>query len=182
MPTLQEVKDAAISIAAGLVPNISGKMDKSSNLSDVASPAAARTALALASGAQAVVGTAAGQIPALDGNANAIDGKGKVRAAPVRSVTTNTQALLATDDGKTIVLSTGVPTTFDLANVLSAGDLVTIVNRTGAAVNLTTGTGVVVTLAGTATVASPRVLANNGMATILCDAAGTYLIGGAGLT
>ena len=66
-------------------------------------------------------------------------------------------------------------------SVFSAGNVVSVTNTSGGSITITQGSGVTMYLAGTATTGN-RTLAANGLATILCTAANTFIITGAGLT
>lgn len=86
--------------------------------------------------------------------------------------------LAATDIGKYISITTGgvtVPT-----SIFSAGDVVSIFNNSASSQTIT-ASGVTMYLAGTATTGN-RTLAQYGVATVLCVAANTFVITGAGLT
>lgn len=105
------------------------------------------------------------------------DFKGGIRSAPINNQTTGYQLVLA-DVGKVISITTGgitVP-----ASVFSAGDMITIYNNSGSSQTITT-TAVTSYLAGTATTGN-RTLAQRGVATILCVAANTFVMSGAGLS
>ena len=109
------------------------------------------------------------------------DSKGDVRSSPINSKS-SAYGILASDAGKTIYISTG-GVTFD-ANILAAGDLVTIVNNSGSNQTITAGTNVTFRLSGTATTGN-RTLAQYGMSTFLCVVGGAnpiFMCSGAGLT
>lgn len=97
-----------------------------------------------------------------------------VRSVPQSSNTT----LTAGDNGKHLLV-TGTVTI--PAATMSVGHVVTVVNNSGSAISINTS-AVTCYLAGTATSTSPRTLAQRGVATILCTAANTFYISGAGLT
>jgi basic membrane lipoprotein Med (substrate-binding protein (PBP1-ABC) superfamily) len=61
------------------------------------------------------------------------------------------------------------------------GDVVSIYNNSAAAQTITQGASVTMYLAGTATTGN-RTLAQRGVCTVLCVAANTFVIAGAGLT
>jgi hypothetical protein len=110
-------------------------------------------------------------------NGTVSDSHGNLRRAPVDSKSAQ-YTLVATDTGKTISITTGgiiVP-----ANVMSAGDIVTIFNNSGSSQTITT-TGVTAYLAGTATTGN-RTLLQRGVANILCVASNVFVISGSGLT
>jgi hypothetical protein len=109
------------------------------------------------------------------------DGKGDVRAAPIQTKS-GAYVLVATDAGQTIYISTGGVTIN--ASILSAGDMITIVNNSASNQTITAGASVTFRLAGTATTGN-RTLAQYGMATFLCVVGGatpTFHCSGAGLT
>lgn len=137
--------------------------------------------------APAVAGTTAITLPTTNGTlANIVggiisDSKGDVRAAPIQTKT-GAYVVVATDAGQTIYISTGGVTIN--ASVLSAGDMVTIVNNSASNQTITAGASVTFRLAGTATTGN-RTLAQYGMATYLCVVGGatpTFHCSGAGLT
>ena len=86
--------------------------------------------------------------------------------------------LAATDVGK--VVSTNSAVTVNGA-VLAAGFNCSIYNNSGLAITLTSGAGATIYIAGTATTGN-RTLAQRGVATLLCVAANTFVISGAGLS
>jgi hypothetical protein len=109
------------------------------------------------------------------------DSKGDVRAAPIQTKA-SAYVVAATDAGQTIFIATGGVTIN--ASVLSAGDMITIVNNSASNQTLTAGASVTFRLAGTATTGN-RTLAQRGMATFLCVVGGAtpeFICSGAGLT
>jgi len=109
------------------------------------------------------------------------DGKGDVRAAPIQTKA-GAYVVVASDAGQTIYISTGGVTIN--ASILSAGDMITIVNNSASPQTITAGASVTFRLAGTATTGN-RTLAQYGMATFLCVVGGatpTFHCSGAGLT
>lgn len=109
------------------------------------------------------------------------DGKGDVRAAPIQTKS-GAYVVVAADAGQTIYISTGGVTIN--ASILSAGDMITIVNNSASNQTITAGASVTFRLAGTATTGN-RTLAQYGMATFLCVVGGatpTFHCSGAGLT
>ena len=98
------------------------------------------------------------------------------------SITLNGQTtayqLAATDVGK--VVSTNSAVTVNGA-VLTAGFNCSIFNNSALAITLTSGAGATIYIAGTATTGN-RTLAQKGIATLLCVAANTFVISGAGLS
>jgi hypothetical protein len=109
------------------------------------------------------------------------DSKGDVRAAPIQTKA-SAYVVAATDAGQTIFIATGGVTIN--ASVLSAGDMITIVNNSASNQTLTAGASVTFRLAGTATTGN-RTLAQRGMATFLCVVGGAtpeFICSGAGLS
>ena len=105
--------------------------------------------------------------------ATKFDGPGNVPAGQTGTVT-----LAASDAGKhvaatgTVTLGTGI---------FAVGDAVTIYNNSAGDITITLS-AVTCYNAADATTTSPRVLAQRGLATILCVAANTYVISGSGLS
>jgi len=101
----------------------------------------------------------------------------------VRNVIPNSQTtaytLVATDNGKYIDITTGGVTV--PASIFSAGQNITIYNDSTSNQTITQASGVTMYLAGTATTGN-RTLAQRGLATVLCVAANTFIIAGAGVT
>jgi hypothetical protein len=118
---------------------------------------------------------------ALEVTGNIKDTLGLVRAAPIQTKS-GAYVVVAGDAGSTIYISTGGVTIN--ASVLSAGDMITIVNNSASPQTITAGVSVTFRLAGTATTGN-RTLAQYGMATFLCVVGGatpTLHCSGAGLT
>ena len=101
----------------------------------------------------------------------------------LRSVPPNSQSggytLQASDNGKYISLTSGGVTV--PASIFSAGQVVSIYNGTGSAQTITAGGSVTLILVGTTTTGN-RSLSNNGIATILCVAANTFIVTGGGVS
>lgn len=119
----------------------------------------------------------------VSGTVLASNGTGVYWTTPVSdTVTINPQTvayqLAATDVGRAV--STNSAVTVNGA-VLSAGFNCSIFNNSAASITLTSGTGVTMYIAGTATTGN-RTLAQRGIATLLCVAANTFVISGAGLS
>ena len=118
---------------------------------------------------------------ALEVTGNIKDTLGLVRAAPIQTKS-GAYVVVAADAGATIYISTGGVTIN--ASILSAGDMITIVNNSASNRTITAGASVTFRLAGTATTGN-RTLAQYGMATFLCVVGGatpTFHCSGAGLT
>lgn len=110
-------------------------------------------------------------------NSSVSDSIGNVRDAPINSQTTSYQ-VANTDAGRTISTNSGITVN---GAVLYASFNVDIFNNSAANVTITSGGGVTMHLAGTATTGN-RTLAQRGFATLRCVAANTFVISGTGLT
>jgi len=100
-------------------------------------------------------------------------------AVVTQNAKTATYTLIATDAGKHISITTGgiiVP-----AGVFSIGNAVTIFNNSATSQLINQAAGVTMYLAGNANFTGNRTLAGRGLATILCVASNTFVIGGNGL-
>ena len=87
--------------------------------------------------------------------------------------------MIASDTGKHISITTGGVTV--PSGVFSAGDVVTIFNNSSSSQTITQGASVTLRHAGTTNTGS-RTLAEYGVATVMCVAANTFVISGAGLS
>lgn len=117
------------------------------------------------------------------GTVLASNGTGVYWTTPVSdTVSINSQTvayqLAATDVGKAISTTAGITVN---GAVLAAGFNCSIYNNSALSITLTSGTGVTMYIAGTATTGN-RTLAQRGIATLLCVAANTFVISGAGLS
>ena len=109
--------------------------------------------------------------------ATVTDSKGNVRNIPASTNTT----LVAADAGKHISITAGI--TINASTDFAIGDAVTIFNNQAAGNDETiTATGVTLYLATDPSASGNRTLAPRGLCTILCVAADTYVITGAGLS
>ena len=101
----------------------------------------------------------------------------------VRDIVNSGQAgayvLVAGDNGKMINITTGGVTVN--TSIFSAGNNITIYNNSASSQTITQGTSVTMYLAGSATTGN-RTLAQRGICTVVCVAANTFVISGAGLT
>ena len=111
---------------------------------------------------------------------NIIDSKGDVRSIPVNTKNTG-YTLEATDAGKVINMTTGNVTVPAGVFATPFGQAITIYNDQNASNAIVQGSGVTMRLAGTTTTGN-RTLAHYGLATVVCVAANTFVISGAGLT
>lgn len=106
------------------------------------------------------------------------DNLGGLRILPTVSQSTY-YSLTANDIGKVISFATGnvaIPNA-----VFTTGDNITIYNNSAASINVVSNTSVTAYLVGTATTGT-RILAQRGLATVLCVAANTFVVTGGGLT
>lgn len=114
---------------------------------------------------------------ALEVNGLIKDSKGDVRDIPL-----NTQAALyalsLSDTGKVISTSANV---FVPNAVFSSGHTVSIFNSSAVTINIIANSGVTFRLAGASNNAN-KLLAQNGVATIICVAANNFVLSGAGLS
>jgi hypothetical protein len=88
--------------------------------------------------------------------------------------------LVAADDSRIITFNAAITITVP-SGVFSAGDTITIVNKTAANRTIVQGASVTMTIAGTTNTGN-RTLVQNGLCTIICIASNTFLISGAGLS
>lgn len=98
------------------------------------------------------------------------------RAIPINTQTTS-YTLAVADAGRTISSNANVTVN---GAILSANQVFTVYNNSGANITIVSGTGVTMYLAATAATGN-RTLAQRGLATIYCVAANTFVIAGAGL-
>jgi hypothetical protein len=103
---------------------------------------------------------------------------GNLRDLPVKDQTGAEYTLTTNDVGRVVQISANciIPNT-----VFTQGQAITIVNNSSASQNIVNTNATMVYLAGSASVGT-RVLAQRGLATLLCTAANTFYISGAGLT
>jgi len=109
---------------------------------------------------------------------NIQDFKGNVRVIPVSDKTAS-YVLTKTDVGNTISITTG--NVFIPNAVFTAGDVVTIYNNSAGDITPTPNSDVTLYLAGDGDTGN-RNLATRGICTILCYAANSFVISGAGVT
>tara|TARA_B100002019_G_scaffold203318_1_gene176331 strand:- start:11 stop:475 length:465 start_codon:yes stop_codon:yes gene_type:complete len=86
--------------------------------------------------------------------------------------------LVASDDQKLINTNSNVTVP---SGVFSASDAVTIVNNSTSSISIVQASGVAMYYAGTSTTGT-RVLAEKGIATIVCISSNNFIISGAGLS
>ena len=106
------------------------------------------------------------------------DGKGDVRDL-VNNGQNADYILTSSDSGKMINITSGNVTVN--SSVFSAGNNITIFNNAATSRNIIQGSSVTMYLAGTANTGN-RVLSQRGIATIVCVAANTFVISGAGIS
>ena len=105
------------------------------------------------------------------------DGYGNLRALPPNAQS-GSYTLVAGDVGRHVSTTAGVTVN---TSVFSVGDVVSIYNNSGSSITITQGTSVTLRLAGTATTGN-RTLALRGLATLLCVAAGEFVLSGSGVS
>jgi hypothetical protein len=105
------------------------------------------------------------------------DGYGNLRTLPQNAQSTSYVATAA-DVGRFINTTAGVTIN---TGVFAVGDNVTIYNNSGSTITITQGTSVTLRQAGTSNTGN-RSLALRGVCTVLCVAAGEFVINGGGLT
>lgn len=106
------------------------------------------------------------------------DSSGSLRILPQNSQS-SAYTLVATDTGKHVSITTGGVTI--PASVFSTGAVVTIYNNSGSNQTITQGSSVTLRQSGTANTGN-RILAQYGVATVLCVAGNTFVISGSGLS
>lgn len=113
----------------------------------------------------------------LDVSGTIRDSKGDVRDIPVSNQTIG-YGLSLSDTGKVIATNTAVyvPNT-----IFYAGNTISIYNNSASSITVTQNSSVTMYLAGTATTGN-RTLAQRAVATLICVAANTFVIAGAGVT
>lgn len=104
------------------------------------------------------------------------DRVGDLRNLPVFNQTASYTISLA-DNGEVISITTG--NVFVTANVFFAGNTVTVYNNSSANVTITQNTGVTLQWAGLSNTGN-RILQQRGLATLVCVAANTFVLTGAG--
>jgi hypothetical protein len=105
------------------------------------------------------------------------DSSGNLRTTPVNT-SAIVRTLASTDTGE--IISTTANVTVNGA-LLTTGFIVSVFNNSSANITITSGAGVTMYLAGTASTGN-RTLAQRGLTTLSCVASNTFVISGAGLT
>jgi hypothetical protein len=122
--------------------------------------------------------TVLGTLGNLTVTGNIADGKGDVRAIPQNSQST-AYTLTSTDTGKHVSISSGnitVP-----PGVFTIGDVVTVFNNNTTSRTVNANANITCYLAGTTNTGN-RTIGSRGLVTVLCVAANTFVISGAGLS
>lgn len=119
----------------------------------------------------------AGNLIATNGISDSI---GSVRSIPQNSKSTN-YTLQSTDNGQMINVTSGNITVPGGVFASPYGQTISIFNNQNSSNAVVQGSGVTLRLAGTAATGN-RTLARYGVATVICVAANTFVISGAGLT
>ena len=124
--------------------------------------------------------TSVGTLTALSVTGNISDSIGSVRSIPQNSQSTN-YTIQSTDNGQMVNITVGNVTV--PAGVFGSpyGQTISIFNNQNSSNAVVQGSGVTLRLAGTASTGS-RTLARYGVATLICVAANTFVISGAGLS
>jgi hypothetical protein len=115
---------------------------------------------------------------AITTSADITDSIGNVRDI-IQNPRTAAYTLVLLDAGKHISITTGGVTV--PSGIFSAGEAISIFNNSAANQTITQGASVTMYLAGSATTGN-RTLAQRGICTVLCVAANTFVISGAGLS
>jgi hypothetical protein len=105
------------------------------------------------------------------------DSIGNLRTVP-QNAQVGSYTLVAGDVGRHISTTAGVTVNI---SIFSAGDVVTIYNNSSSSITITLGTSVTLRLAGSATTGN-RTLAQRGLVTLLCVAAGEFIASGSGVS
>lgn len=117
--------------------------------------------------------TSTQSITAMQGMA---DRAGDLRNLPITNQTASYTISLA-DNGEVVSITTG--NVFVTANVFFPGNTVTVYNNSSANVTITQNTGVTLNWAGLSNTGN-RILQQRGLATLVCVAANTFILTGAG--
>lgn len=132
-------------------------------------------------GGNLIVSNATGFIaPNITSNVSVRDQNGDLRSIPINTQSTN-YTLTARDSGNVVSISSGNVTV--PASVFTApfGQTVSVFNNSGTTRYVIQGTAVTLRLAGTAATGN-RAMAQYGVTTLMCVAANTFVISGAGIS
>ena len=105
------------------------------------------------------------------------DSKGDVRDLPLNTQS-SPYALVSSDAGKVVSTTANI---FVASSIFTPGQAVSVFNSSSTTISIIANTNVLFRLAGQAN-SSNRLLAQNGVATIICFAANNFVLSGAGLT
>lgn len=184
------------SVIAGST-SVAGKLQltdstSSTSTTTAATPAAVKSAYDLANSANSTANaastTAAAALPKSGGTMTGAitfaagqtfaDASGSFRTLP-QNAQTAAYTLVASDTGKHISITTGGVTI--PSGVFSAGDIVTIFNNSGSEQAIIQGGSATMRKAGSADTGN-RILAQYGVATVLCVSSNTFVVSGSGLS
>jgi hypothetical protein len=124
--------------------------------------------------------TSVGTLTSLSVSGNISDSLGSVRSIPQNGKNAN-YTLQSTDNGQMINVTSGNITVPGGVFASPYGQTISIFNNQNSSNAVVQGSGVTLRLAGTAATGN-RTLARYGVATVICVAANTFVISGAGLT
>jgi hypothetical protein len=124
--------------------------------------------------------TSVGNLTSLNVSGNISDSIGSVRSIPQNGKNAN-YTLQSTDNGQMINVTSGNITVPGGVFASPYGQTISIFNNQNSSNAVVQGSGVTLRLAGTAATGN-RTLARYGVATVICVAANTFVISGAGLT
>jgi hypothetical protein len=123
--------------------------------------------------------TSVGTLTALSVSGNISDSIGSVRSIPQNGQTAN-YTLQSSDNGQMVNITAGNVTIPAGIFASPYGQTISIFNNQNSSNSVVQGSGVTLRLAGTASTGN-RVLVRYGLATVVCVAANTFVISGAGL-
>jgi hypothetical protein len=124
--------------------------------------------------------TSVGTLTSLTVNGSISDSIGNVRSIAIRNTATS-YVLTAADNGQMVSITTGSVTVNTGVFASPFGQTVSIYNNTVTSMSILADSGVTLRLAGTLSTGT-RTLARYGVATMVCVAANTFVISGAGLS
>ena len=121
-----------------------------------------------------------GTLTSLSSSGTISDGNGNIRIVPIENKT-SAYAIVPTDTGNVISITTGGITVPNTTFTSPYGQAITIFNNSASNQTIANNANVMMYMAGSAAVGN-RTLAQRGIATIVCVAANTFVISGAGLS
>ena len=169
---------ASIDPALGFVGNLSGTASTAATAGTVINPEQTTITKLGTLGNLTVSGTVQAGNITVTGSIS--DANGNVRNLPVVNKSTG-YTLQASDAGNLVSISSGNVTVPASVFVSPYGQAISIFNNNSVATNVIQSTNVTLRLAGTAATGN-RTLARYGIASMVCVAANTFVISGAGLT